>query len=105
MSEALKSFIEKAKQDARLREKLDSCSVESWGDSHTPIDVDPLKVIEVALGEGYLITVGDIIKAQCQQLEQFWEYEMENSFVARRSLAKLQMTVRDNSRSINYYNY
>ncbi len=80
MSEALKSFIEKAKQDARLREKLDSCSVESWGDSHTPIDVDPLKVIEVDLGEGYLITVGDIIKAQCQQLEQFWEFEMEKFF-------------------------
>ena len=105
MSEELKTFIEEAKKDSYLRKQLEGCSVDSWGASHTPIDVDPQKVVEVALAAGYTIGIGDVVAAQCQQLEEFWTFEMENSFVARRSLARLQLTISGNSKSINYYGY
>jgi len=105
MSEELKNFIEQAKKDGHLRKQLEGCSVDSWGASHTPIDVDPKKVVEVALAAGYAIEIGDVVAAQCQQLEQFWRFEMENSFVARRSLARLQVTISGSRKTINYYGY
>lgn len=105
MTSQLKEFILEARQNPILREKLEGCSVDQWGDSHTPLDVDPYKVIDVARGAGYVITLQDIFKAQCEQLAQFWRFEMENSFVARRSLAKLQLSLSDESGSVDYYTY
>ena len=105
MTSQLKDFILAARQNPALREKLEGCSIDQWGDSHTPLDVDPYKVIDVAQGAGYMITLQDIFKAQCEQLTQFWRFEMENSFVARRSLAKLQLSLSDESGSVDYYTY
>ena len=105
MTSQLKDFILAARQNPILREKLEGCSIDQWGDSHTPLDVDPYKVIDVAQGAGYMITLQDIFKAQCEQLTQFWRFEMENSFVARRSLAKLQLSLSDESGSVDYYTY
>ena len=105
MTSQLEDFILAARQNPILREKLEGCSVDQWGDSHTPLDVDPYKVIDVAQGAGYMITLQDIFKAQCEQLTQFWRFEMENSFVARRSLAKLQLSLSDESGSVDYYTY
>ena len=105
MKSQLKEFILEARKNPSLREKLEGCSVDQWGDSHTPLDVDPYKVIDVAHTAGYVITLQDIFKAQCEQLAQFWRFEMENSFVARRSLAKLQLSLSDESGSVDYYTY
>ena len=105
MTSQLKAFIAEARKDPILREKLEGCSIDQWGDSHTPLDVDPYKVIDVAQDAGYMITLQDIFKAQCEQLTQFWRFEMENSFVARRSLAKLQLSLSDESGSVDYYTY
>ena len=105
MTSQLKEFILEARQNPILREKLEGCSVDQWGDSHTPLDVDPYKVIDVARGAGYMITLQDIFKAQCEQLAQFWRFEMENSFVARRSLAKLQLCVSNDNKDLGYYYY
>mgnify|MGYP001201454701 CR=1 FL=1 len=105
MSSQLKAFIAQARQDPKLRQSLEDCSVDQWGESHTPLDVDPYKVIEVARDAGYTITLQDIFTAQCEQLSQFWRFEMENSFVARRSLARLQLSISDESGDIDYYAY
>ena len=105
MTSRLKEFILEARQNPILREELEGCSIDQWGDSHTPLDVDPQKVIDVARGAGYMITLQDIFKAQCEQLAQFWRFEMENSFVARRSLAKLQLCIANDNENLDYYYY
>ena len=105
MTSQLKKFILEARHNPILREKLEGCSIDQWGDSHTPLDVDPHKVIDVARGAGYTITLQDIFKAQCEQLAQFWRFEMENSFVARRSLAKLQLCIANDNEVLDYYYY
>jgi hypothetical protein len=90
--EQVEAFIEKAKKDPNLQAKLSSCALEKWGDKHTPLDIDHKKVIDIAREEGYEISLHDLIRAQCDQLSKFWMFEMENSFVGRRSLARIQMS-------------
>jgi len=102
---AVKDFIAQAKQDPLLRSKLADCALDQWGDAHTPLDIDHAKVIEVARDAGYVISLSDIIAAQCEQLDNFWTFEMNNSFVARRCIAKIQMNLSAGGRSKDYYGY
>ena len=99
----LEAFIAEARQNLDLQAQLKDCSLEQWGESHTPLDVDPLKVIEVAKRAGFNISEADIVLAQCQQLNNFWRFEMENAFVARRSLARIQMQISGSNDAIDYY--
>ena len=101
----LEAFIAKARQNPELQAQLKDCSLEKWGDQHTPLDVDPSKVIEVAKRAGFTISEADILLAQCQQLNNFWRFEMENAFVARRSLARIQMQVLGSNDAIDYYSF
>ena len=102
MSE-LEAFIAEARRNPDLQARLKDCSLEKWGDQHTPLDVDTSKVIEVAKRAGYNLSEADIFLAQCQQLDDFWRFEMENAFVARRTLAKIQMQIIGSNDSIDYY--
>ena len=102
MTSELESFIAKARQDPNLLQQLEGCSVEQWGDAHTPLDVDLDHVVSVAAQAGFAITRADLIEAQCKQLDSFWSFEMGNSFVARRCLAELQCLVSDPSWQVRY---
>ena len=102
MMTVLEAFIAKARQDPELLRQLDGCSVEQWGDAHTPLDVDLDRVVEVAAQAGFAITRADLIAAQCKQLDSFWTFEMGNSFVARRCLSELQCLVSDPSWQVRY---
>jgi len=103
--EQIEAFIAKAKQDPELQAKLSSCALEKWGDKHTPLDIDHKKVIEIARGAGFEISLHDLIRAQCDQLSKFWMFEMENSFVGRRSLARIQMSTSIKPDRNSYYGY
>lgn len=103
--EQVKAFIAKAKEDPNLQAKLSGCALEKWGDEHTPLDIDHKKVISIAREEGYDISLHDLIRAQCEQLSQFWMFEMENSFVGRRSLARIQISVSTKPQIGGYYGY
>lgn len=104
-SSAVQSFIKKAKSDARLQQQLAECQLEKWGESHTPLDVDLKKVIQVAKEAGFTITKHDLIRAQCEQLDQFWTFEMTNSIVGRRSLERIQMQISESNLPTNHYGY
>ena len=104
-SSAVQSFIKKAKSDSRLQQQLAECQLEKWGESHTPLDVDLKKVIQVAEEAGFTITEHDLIHAQCEQLDQFWTFEMTNSIVGRRSLERIQMQISGHRSHLNYYGY
>ncbi len=99
----LETFIAEARQNPELQVQLSDCSLEKWGESHTPLDVDTSKVIEVAKRAGFNISESDIFFAQCQQLNDFWRFEMENAFVARRTLARIQMQISGLDDSLDYY--
>jgi len=99
----LEAFIAEARQNPDLQAQLQDCSLEKWGESHTPLDVDPLKVIEVAKRAGFNISAADIFFAQCQQLDNFWRFEMENAFVARRTLSRIQMQISGVNDTLDYY--
>ena len=86
----LAEFIADARSNPQLQKELEGCSLELWGDSHTPLDVDMDRILDVARRAGYDLTREDLIVAQCEQLNQFWRFEMENSFVARRYLSCVQ---------------
>ena len=100
---ALSDFIAAARQDSQLQQELQGCSLESWGDGYTPLDIDENRVIEVAQRAGFAISRQDIIKAQCEHLDKFWRFEMENSFVARRYLARVQYHLSTSIPDIDYY--
>ena len=102
MSE-LEAFIAEARRNPDLQAQLKDCSLEQWGDQHTPLDVDTAQVIEVAKRAGFNISEADIVLAQCQQLNNFWRFEMENAFVARRTLARIQMQISGSNNSLDYY--
>lgn len=90
---AIQSFIKRAKSDPSIQKQLAECQLEKWGESHTPLDVDLKKVIQVAKEAGFTITEHDLIHAQCEQLDQFWTFEMSNSIVGRRSLERIQIQI------------
>ncbi len=102
---AIQSFIKKAKNEPSIQKELAECQLEKWGESHTPLDVDLKKVIQVAKQAGFTITKHDLIRAQCEQLDQFWTFEMTNSIVGRRSLARIQMQISGENTSTNHYGY
>jgi hypothetical protein len=104
----LKRFIEHSKRDRELAAELASFGVEKWGDSHLPLDINIPKVIELAQGHGYHFDQCDVLESQCEHLQAFWMFEMENSFVARRYMARIQLTIHHGSKqlpAIDYYNY
>ena len=101
----LSEFIAEARSNPQLQKELEACSLELWGDSHTPLDVDMDIILGVARGAGYDLTRQDLIAAQCEHLNQFWGFEMENSFVARRYLSRVQYQVSSDWPMINYYEY
>ena len=102
-SSPVEAFIAKARKDPELLEQLEGCSIEQWGDQHTPLDVDLDRVVEVAQKAGFQISRADLIAAQCKQLDGFWSFEMNNSFVARRCLETLQCQVSDPAWRVRYY--
>ncbi|HGY5549572.1 MAG: hypothetical protein AB8A40_06080 [Prochlorococcus sp.] len=89
----LPAFIDFARNTPEVLSELQGCSIEKWGDAHTPLDVDSKLVIEVARRHGYEISISDIYAAQCASLDKFWTDEIENGIVARRSLSRIQMNV------------
>lgn len=104
----LERFIERAKGDPDVASQLSDCSVDQWGDSHLPLDIDLQRVIDLAAGYGYLFERSDVIASQCRHLQDFSLFEMENSFVARRYLSRIQMQLeRDGALlpGIDYYRY
>ena len=101
----LAEFIAEARRNPQLQKELEGCSLELWGDSHTPLDVDMDRILDVARRAGYALTRQDLIAAQCEQLNQFWRFEMENSFVARRYLARVQCQFSSGWPAIDYYSY
>ncbi|ABM79532.1 Hypothetical protein P9303_28021 [Prochlorococcus marinus str. MIT 9303] len=101
----LEAFIAEARRNPNLQAQLKDCALEKWGDQHTPLDVDTAKVIEVAKRAGFHVSEADICLAQCQQLNNFWRFEMENAFVARRTLARIQMQILGSNDAIDYYSF
>ena len=101
----LEAFIAEARRNPDLQAQLKDCALEKWGDQHTPLDVDTAKVIEVAKRAGFHVSEADICLAQCQQLNNFWRFEMENAFVARRTLARIQMQVLGSNAALDYYSF
>ena len=99
----LSEFIAEARSNPQLQKELEGCSLELWGESHTPLDVDMDRILGVARRAGYALTRQDLIAAQCEQLNQFWRFEMENSFVARRYLSRVQYQFSSDFPVIDYY--
>ena len=99
----LKAFIAEARKNPEIQRELEGCALESWGDCHTPLDVDSQKVISVASRAGFCLTHQDLIKAQCEHLDHFWRFEMENSFVARRFLSRVQFNLSADVPQVDYY--
>ena len=89
----LKRFIEHSKNDPALAAQLAQSVVEQWGDEHLPVDIDIAKVIELAQDRGYNFDQSDVLKSQCEHLHSFLMFEMENSFVARRFMARIQLRI------------
>lgn len=104
----LERFIEFAKADPDVSAQLSDCSVEKWGDAHLPLDIDLDKVIQLAARLGFTFERSDVISSQCKHLQEFSLFEMENSFVARRYLARVQMQLGRGGvviPEIDYYRY
>ena len=99
----LAEFIAEARRNLQLQKELEGCSLELWADCHTPLDVDMDRILDVARRAGYELTRQDLIVAQCDQLNQFWRFEMENSFVARRYLSRVQYQLSSDLLEIDYY--
>ena len=101
----VESFIKLARQDQDLRSRLADCSVDNWGSEHLPLDVDLEKVLSIASDYGFSFTHHDIIQSQCRKLAEFWQFEMGNAFVARRSLGYIQYQVSADVGDVDYYEY
>jgi hypothetical protein len=104
----LKRFIENTKKDPKLAAQLAQFSVEKWGEAHLPLDIDIHEVIELARRHDYHFDQGDVFKSQCEHLQSFWMFEMENSFVARRYMARIQLRIDQGGAqlsAIDYYNH
>ncbi|MBV2350815.1 Nif11 family protein [Synechococcus sp. HK05] len=99
---SVRDFIAHARANADVSSQLAECSLESWGDAHTPLDVDHFRVIDVAKRAGFDIDLSDLVSAQCHELDHFWSYEMNNAFVARRAMSRIQMNV-SGQKPIGYY--
>ena len=89
----IEAFIAQARLDPELQRQLADCALEQWGDSHIPLDIDARKVMDVAAAHGFHFSLADIVATQSRKLEEFWLFEMENSFVARRSLSLIQYQI------------
>jgi hypothetical protein len=104
----LKRFIDHTKKDPELAAKLAQFGVDQWGEAHLPLDIDIHKVIELARLHGYQFDQNDVFKSQCEHLQSFWMFEMENSFVARRYMARIQLRIDRGTTplpAIDYYTY
>ena len=104
----LKRFIERCKSDPELFNQLSEFSVEKWGEEHLPLDVNIEKLIELSCRYKYYFDKSDIVTSQCKHLHSFWMFEMENSFVARRYLARIQLQINQGPttlKGIDYYSY
>lgn len=102
----LKRFIEHTKIDPVLAAQLAQFGVDKWGEAHLPLDIDIHKVIKLARLYGYHFEENDVFKSQCEHLQSFWMFEMDNSFVARRYMSRIQLHIdRGNTRlsDIDYY--
>ena len=102
----LKRFIEHTKNDPALAAQLAQFGVDQWGEAHLPLDIDIDKVIELAQLHGYHFDESDVFKSQCEHLQSFWMFEMENSFVARRYMTRIQRHIYKGNRrlpDIDYY--
>jgi hypothetical protein len=102
---SVESFIELARQDQDLKSRLADCSIEKWGSEHLPLDVDLEKVLSIAHDHGFSFTRHDIIQSQCRKLAEFWQFEMGNAFVARRTLDHIQYQLAPDLSDIDYYEY
>jgi len=103
----LKRFIEHTKKDQALAAQLAQFGVDQWGEAHLPLDIDIHKLIELARLHGFHFDESDVFKSQCEHLQSFWMFEMENSFVARRYMARIQLHIdKGNTRlsETGYYN-
>ena len=89
----LLGFLARVRSDDKLQEQLVTFRVDQWGDTHLPLDIDLDAVIALAAETGFHFDRADVVVSQCCQLERFASYEMENAFVARRYLARIQMQV------------
>ena len=92
-AEQLTAFLSRVRADAELKQQLAAFHVERWGDAHLPLDIDLDAVIALASEIGFHFDRADVVVSQCRQLERFASFEMENSVVARRYLARIQLQV------------
>ena len=92
-AEQLTAFLSRVRADAELQQQLAAFHVERWGDAHLPLDIDLDAVIALASEIGFHFDRADVVVSQCRQLERFASFEMENSVVARRYLARIQLQV------------
>ena len=101
-------LLKTRKRIQNLPHKLAQFSVEKWGEAHLPLDIDIHEVIELARRHDYHFDQGDVFKSQCEHLQSFWMFEMENSFVARRYMARIQLRIDQGGAqlsAIDYYNH
>ena len=101
----VESFIRFAQKDQVIKDRLADCSVELWDSGHLPLDIDIKKVIAVAKDYGFHLTIQEIVHTQCNKLAEFWQFEMGNAFVARRSLDLIQYQISGGTPTIDYYLY
>jgi hypothetical protein len=92
-SSCIEAFITQARIDPEIQRKLADCALDQWGEAHIPLDIDAQKVIHVAAAHGFHFSLADIVATQSKKLAEFWQFEMENSFVARRSLSLIQYQI------------
>lgn len=102
---SVESFIELARQDEGLKSRLADCSIENWGNEHLPLDIDLGKILSIAEEYGFSLTRHDIIQSQCRKLSEFWQFEMGNAFVARRTLGHIQYQLSGDIHDVDYYEY
>jgi len=101
----IEAFIARARLDPEIQRQLADCALEQWGDAHIPLDIDARKVMDVAAAHGFHFSLADIVATQSRKLEEFWRFEMENSFVARRSLSLIQYQISGSSGGRPRYGY
>ena len=92
-AEQLTAFLAKVRSDPELQQQLAAFHVELWGDAHLPLDIDLEAVIALASDIGFHFDRADVVVSQCRHLERFASFEMENSVVAQRYLARIQLQI------------
>lgn len=102
---SVESFIQLARQSLEIQSRLADCSIDLWGSEHLPLDVDLAKVLAVASEYGFSLSEQDVIQSQCKKLAEFWQFEMDNAFVARRTLNHIQYQLSASVVDIDYYEY